>query len=229
MHNPFTSLNRNSKLQARLQARHTKPKASPAPAPHKSTSPDGDVDLFLEAMREVKPMLKGGRDVARSASPPPLPLSRTPSFKELLQDNIEFEMEHSHEYITGQLKGLDAKIFRKLQSGQYSVQGHLDLHGLNATQANIAVLDFVRRSYLEGKRCILLIPGRGRNSPLGQGIIRQEISTWLTQAPLKRIILAFCTAQPKHGGSGAIYLLLRQTRKARGKIVWQDIFIDLEG
>ena len=228
MHNPFTSLHKNKKLRAKLQSRGTKPKASPGPE-QKKTEADNDADLFLHATHGVTPMDKRGRDIARSSPPPSAPLTQAPSFKQLLEDNIEFEMEHTHEYLTGQLKGLDAKIFRKLQSGQYSVQGHLDLHGMNTTQAQIAVLDFVRRNFLEGKRCVLLIPGRGRNSPMGQGVLRQEISTWLTQAPLKRIILAFCTAQPKHGGSGAIYLLLRQARKASGKIFWQDIFIDLEG
>ena len=64
---------------------------------------------------------------------------------------------------------------------------------------------------------------------MGQGILRQEISTWLTQAPLKRIVLAFTTALPRHGGSGAVYLLLRQARKERGKIFWEDVFVDVDG
>jgi DNA-nicking Smr family endonuclease len=64
---------------------------------------------------------------------------------------------------------------------------------------------------------------------MGQGVLRQELTNWLTQAPLKRIVLAFTTAQPKHGGSGAVYLLLRQVRKDQGRIVWENIFTDLDG
>lgn len=47
--------------------------------------------------------------------------------------------------------------------------------------------------------------------------------------PLKRIVLAFTTALPRHGGSGAVYLLLRQARKERGKIFWEDVFVDVDG
>jgi DNA-nicking Smr family endonuclease len=214
-----------------------KKKARRAPAeespPGDSTSsavqPQSEEDLFRHAFSDVEPLTKGGRDVAalvrpRAAVPPP-----PASFARLLEEHIEFEMEYSHEFITGQVRGLDAKIFRKLKTGEFSVQGHLDLHGMNADQAKIAVIDFLRRSYMEGKRCVLLIPGRGRNSPLGQGVLRQELTTWLTQAPLKRIVLAFTTALPKHGGSGAVYLLMRQVRKDRGKIAWEDVFTDLDG
>lgn len=197
-----------------------------APAAAQSQSEE---DLFRHAFSDVEPLTKGGRDVAArvptpAAAPPP-----PPTFARLLEENIEFEMEYSHEFITGQVRGLDAKIFRKLKTGEFSVQGHLDLHGMNADQAKIAVIDFLRRSYMEGKRCVLLIPGRGKNSPLGQGVLRQELTAWLTQAPLKRIVLAFTTALPKHGGSGAVYLLMRQVRKDRGKIAWEDVFADLDG
>lgn len=207
------------------------PAAGNAPGTPDSSAaqPQSEEDLFRHAFSDVEPLTKGGRDVAalarpRAAAPPP-----PPSFARLLEENIEFEMEYSHEFITGQVRGLDAKIFRKLRTGEYSVQGHLDLHGMNADQAKIAVIDFLRRSYMEGKRCVLLIPGRGKNSPLGQGILRQELTAWLTQAPLKRIVLAFTTALPKHGGSGAVYLLMRQVRKDRGKIAWEDVFADLDG
>lgn len=227
MHNPFTSLEKNPKLRAKFQrvSEHP-PQPRPAMTPPKALDEE---ELFLKAMAGVQPMNKSGRDVTRSTPVTTKKISSPPTFKELLQDNIEFEMEYTREYILGQIKGLDAKIFRKLKSGHYSVQAHLDLHGMNALQAKSAVQEFIKHNYLQGKRCVLLIPGRGRNSPRGQGVLRQEVSTWLTQAPLKRIILAFCTAQPKHGGSGAIYLLLRQAKKAKGKILWTDIFIDLEG
>lgn len=186
-------------------------------------------DMFLRAASDVKPLNKGGRDIALSSDPPrPAAPAPVATFAQLLEQ-VEFDMEYTHEFITAQIKGLDAKIFRKLRNGELSIEGHLDLHGMNADQAKIAVIDFLRRGYMEGKRCVLLIPGRGRNSPHCQGVLRQELTVWLTQAPLKRIVLAFTTALPKHGGSGAVYLLLRQIRKDRGKIQWEEIFTDLEG
>lgn len=220
MHNPFESLKKDRRIKASLSKRaRARQEESPVP----------DDILFLSAMSDVTPLAKGGRDVAGPATLTRPNLPEPKPFARLMEENVEFEMEHTHEFIVGQVKGLDAKICRKLKSGQYSVQGYLDLHGMNTEQAKIGVHAFLRRAYMEGKRCLLIIPGRGRNSPLGQGVLRQELSSWLTQAPLKRIILAFATAQPRHGGAGALYLLLRQARKDKGKIIWEDIFIDLEG
>jgi DNA-nicking Smr family endonuclease len=220
MHNPFQSLKKDRKIKA-AQTKRSRAQQEETPA--------ADEVLFLGAMSDVTPLAKGGRDVAGPAAVtrPNLPEPKT--FARLVEENVEFEMEHTHEFISGQVKGLDAKIFRKLKSGQYSVQGRLDLHGMNAEQAKFGVQEFLRRAYMEGKRCLLIIPGRGRNSPHGRGVLRQELSSWLTQAPLKRIVLAFATALPQHGGAGALYLLLRQTRKDKGKIIWEDIFTDLEG
>lgn len=221
IHNPFQSLGKNQKIKATLKKR--------ARARQEETPPIDDETLFLDAMSDVAPLAKGRRVVAGPvvAASPKLP--ETKPLARLGGEGVEFEMEHDHEFISGRVKGLDAKIFRKLRNGQYSLQGHLDLHGLNTEQAKLGVHDFLRRAYMEGKRCLLIIPGKGRNSPLGRGILRQELIGWLTQAPLKRMILAFSTAQPRHGGTGALYLLLRQLRKDKDKIIWEDIFTDFEG
>lgn len=232
MYNPFKSLDKDPILRSHLKKKASRKKAEQTVSSGSSkiaTEQKTEADLFLQAFSDVAPLSKGGRDIAgpvqpRAITPPP-----PPTFARLLEENIEFEMEYSHEFMTGQIRGLDAKIYRKLKGGEFSVQGHLDLHGMNADQAKFAVIDFLRRCYMESKRCVLLIPGRGLNSPMGQGVLRQELSTWLTHAPLKRIVLAFTTALPKHGGSGAVYLLLRQVRKDQGKIVWEDIFTDLDG
>jgi DNA-nicking Smr family endonuclease len=232
MHNPFKSLEKDRSVRSRLKKKAPSGKTSPSACAQPAADAQerqSEEELFLHAFCDVEPLSKKGRDIAGAPRPretvPPAP----PSFARLLEENIEFEMEYTHEFMTGQVQGLDAKIFRKLKNGEFSVQGHLDLHGMNTDQARFAVMDFLRRSYMEGKRCVLLIPGRGRNSPLGQGVLRQELTTWLTQAPLKRIVLAFTTALPRHGGSGAVYLLLRQMRKDQGKIAWENVFTDLDG
>ena len=232
MHNPFKSLDKDPSLRSRLKKKPSRGKAAPSKAARrddKAGDHQSEEELFLHAFSDVAPLSKGGRDIAGATRPREVAPPEAPSFARLLEENIEFDMEYTHEFITGQVRGLDAKIFRKLKSGEFSVQGHLDLHGMNTDQAKIAVIDFLRRSYMEGKRCVLLIPGRGLNSPMGQGVLRQELTNWLTQAPLKRITLAFTTALPKHGGSGAVYLLLRQVRKDQGKIAWENIFTDLDG
>lgn len=227
MHNPFKSLEKDPGLRDRAKKRGRP--AAPSAVPARAAEEQSEDELFLHAFADVAPLNKGGRDVAPPSEPARTVPEPPQTFARMLEENIEFEMDYTHEFITGQVRGLDAKVFRKLKAGEFSVQAHLDLHGMNADQAKFAVIDFLRRSYMEGKRCVLVIPGRGRNSPLGQGVLRQELTAWLTKAPLKRVVLAFTTAQPRHGGSGAVYLLLRQVRKDRGKIAWEDVFVDLDG
>jgi len=79
-------------------------------------------------------------------------------------------------------------------------------------------LQFVREHYLAGKRCLLVIPGRGANSPGGVAVLKEELKAWLTRDPLKRVVLAFATALPRHGGAGALYVLLRKFKKSKGKV-----------
>ena len=91
---------------------------------------------------------------------------------------------------------------------------------MTSDQARDNLLFFLHESYLQGHRCVLVVTGRGLNSPGGQAILRSEAESWLTKEPLRRVVLAFCTAQPKDGGAGALYILLRRQKKAEGKVKW---------
>ena len=144
-----------------------------------------------------------------------------------MRGDIEFELEYTDEFLYGYVRGLDIKTFQQLKSGALSVAAHLDLHGMTADQAQASLLFFIQESYLQGHRCVLVVTGRGHNSPGGQSILRSETCAWLTRDPLKRVVLAFCTAQPKDGGAGAVYVLLRRQKKAQGKVHW-DTFNQAE-
>jgi len=192
-----------------------------------STEDDHASD-FARAMRDVQPLhSKGGRDIPRETEPPAAFELQHQSFQELLKNTLEFSLSFSEEYIEGHVVGLDSLILQKLRAGQYSPEAHLDLHGLNARQAFDALVGFVRRSWHRDMRALLLIPGRGKNSPDGVGVLRERVQSWLTQDPLKRVVLAFCTAKPVDGGPGSLYILLRKYRK-KGKIHWEHCPGDLE-
>ncbi len=228
-------------------ARPAAPKSdAPRPAPETSKQradipaawsedADSDLDLFATAMGGVLTLNGGGRAVA---PPPPLknPAGSDPAANDPLQDfidgKVEFSLEFTEEYLQGHVVGLDEQIINKMKAGGYSSEAHLDLHGLNALQAWEALTGFFRSAYHKGLRCVLIVPGRGLNSPGGAGVLRERLQTWFTQAPFKYVILAFCTALPKHGGAGAIYVLLRKQKKSRGKIRWDILPVDpdlLEG
>ena len=145
-----------------------------------------------------------------------------------MDGKVEFSLEFTDEYLQGHIVGLDAQIINKMKAGEFSSEAHIDLHGLNAMQAWEALVGFFRSAYHKGARCVLVVPGRGLNSPGGAGVLRERLQTWFTQAPFKYVILAFCTALPKHGGAGALYVLLRKQKKTRGKIRWDILPADAD-
>ena len=81
--------------------------------------------------------------------------------------------------------------------------------------------DFIRRSYESGLRLVLVITGkgtRGNNNDddawweSGPGILKQRVPGWLDDAPLRTMVLQYHAAQPRDGGDGALYVLLRRRR-----------------
>lgn len=185
-----------------------------------------DEDLFLQAMNGVRPINSKGRELTPGKSNQAVePLDEDQEsinfLNRLVKGEIEFNVQYSDEYIQGCVQGINTRLFQRLKAGRISTQAHLDLHGQNALQARARLLNFMRSQYINSRKCVLIITGRGKNSPLGAPVLRNEIQLWLTREPLKRIVLAFCSAQPRHGGTGALYVLMRDYKKTRGRINWE--------
>jgi DNA-nicking Smr family endonuclease len=216
--NPFQS------LAKKIAGRKEKPESRAAGAGE--AAPEGlagEDALFAKAMQGVAPVNGKGRDL----SPPPLP-STPPAgadpakaLREILEGRVEFALRHSDEYMEGFAVGLDPLVMARLKAGRYSPEKHLDLHGMNARQAFDALTFFVKDAYQRTMRCVVVVTGRGRNSPDGVGVLRPMVQQWFCRDPFKRVVLAFCTALPADGGPGAFYVLLRKYKKSRGKIIWE--------
>lgn len=192
---------------------------------------------FFRAMSGVVPIDREksrGREVHPATAPPAAAPKKDDNSEEkalsalrdLVDGRVDFTLEFSDEYVQGFVSDLDPKIYRQLRAGRFSPEAHLDLHGHNTEQAMFSLLHFVREHYLAGKRCLLVIPGRGSNSPGGVAVLKEELQTWLTHDPLKRVVLAFATALPRHGGTGALYVLLRKFKKSKGKVRFEKDWPD---
>lgn len=185
-------------------------------------------EAFMLAMREVHPLHVNGRDV-----PAPVPLAEphqtleASELQNFLNGKLEFALSFTDEYCEGHVVGLDPLIMTRLRQGSFSPEGHVDLHGLNVQQAFETLRGFFKSAWFKGLRCIIVIPGRGKNSPDGIPILREKIQIWFTQEPFKRVILAFCTAQSHDGGAGSIYVLLRKFKK-KGNIYWDRMPADVD-
>lgn len=115
---------------------------------------------------------------------------------------------------TPELKaGLDRQTARRLRQGKMAVQAKLDLHGMVRQEAHLALQAFLQRAQTQGKRCVLVITGKGRMSKDG-GVLRRELPQWLVLPPCRDIVLSSSPARQEDGGEGAFYILLRRIRGA---------------
>jgi len=108
---------------------------------------------------------------------------------------------------TGDMSRVDGSIAKKLSEGSYPIDATLDLHGRTQDEAFETLRYYITTAYSMGKRCILVITGKGLN---GQGVIREQLPKWLNNGGLQGYILAITHAKPAHGGSGAFYVLLKK-------------------
>lgn len=106
---------------------------------------------------------------------------------------------------------VDEKVRRRLMQGNFSIDARLDLHGLTVDEARRRTEDILERCHRSGARCLLLVHGKGvgYGEKGNMGAIKAQVTDWLIASPH---VLAFHSAKPKHGGVGALYVLIRRPR-----------------
>lgn len=184
-------------------------------AAREAAAPD-DAQQFRRAMADVTPLSTGGR-VALPREPSgaavPAPDGDAEVYArlaDLVAGHGTFEISDTFEYVEGLAPGVDRRLLKRLRRGDFSVQAHLDLHGLTRSEAREAVGRFLTESRTVGRRSVLLVHGRGLNSKDQVPVLKNALVSWLSHGRLGRRILAFATARPVDGGAGALYVLLRK-------------------
>lgn len=112
----------------------------------------------------------------------------------------------------GRFADIDKRTAERFRRGELAIEARLDLHGLTQTEAHRRLDAFVARSAATGLRMLLVITGKGER---GTGVLRDGVPRWLAEPALRPHVLALVHAQPKHGGGGALYVLLRKKREDR--------------
>ncbi|HXZ00590.1 MAG TPA: Smr/MutS family protein [Stellaceae bacterium] len=150
--------------------------------------------MWRAAMRGVAPL--EAADAPLPPSPEPAPRrARAPLVVAVPPDDLAADAA----------PGLDRRSAERLRRGQRAIEARLDLHGMTQDQAHRALDRFIARAQDGGKRCLLVITGKS-------GVLRETVPRWLNEAPNRGRLLAFSPAQPRDGGPGALYLLLRRRR-----------------
>ncbi|MBC7908642.1 MAG: Smr/MutS family protein, partial [Rhodospirillaceae bacterium] len=104
----------------------------------------------------------------------------------------------------------DKRSAERMKKGEMEIDARLDLHGMTQDSAHAHLLAFIARAYDSGRRCVLVITGKGNRE--GTGVLRANTPRWLNQSPCRERILGFSFAKPQHGGEGALYVLIKRRR-----------------
>ena len=161
-------------------------------------------ELFRSAMRGAKPYVYNKITPARSPDKKqPVREKEEPNPLKLFEDDRTEEVS-GDQLIEFHRGGLQHKVLRKLRQGQYNVEAILDLHRMTVNEAREAVNQFLLRCIEKQTRHVLIIHGKGhgRENP----ILKNRLNQWLRQI---EFVLAFCSATPQQGSSGAVYVLLK--------------------
>lgn len=174
----------------------------------KNRASKDDINLFRELMGRVKRM---ETDKVSQGAPKPAPhpyqtwkdeaqvmqeiLIHTHSLREMQPDAVNFSRP-----------GVRQSVLRKLYKGHYRVSAEIDLHGMSGARAKQALAQFMQSALAANARCVRIIHGKGHRSSNQGPVLKPLVSQWLRK---RDEVLAFCSARPVDGGSGALYVLLR--------------------
>ncbi len=181
--------------------------------------------LFEEAMKDVVPIQRPLVHTEPSKPPSPCRDLRdsdgevVASLKDLVRRGHGFVVSDTPEYMEGVGYGVDRRMAARLHRGDFSIQDHLDLHGLVVEEAKAVFDDFLQQSIMSSKRALLVIHGRGLSST-ERPVLKTKVKEWLTSGLWRKWVVAFSSARACDGGAGATYVLLRRypaTKRYRKK------------
>ena len=177
-----------------------------------------DVDLFRDAMAGVTPLKKGAGAV-RPAAPAPRTEQPAPPQESVPVAPGPATLGPSS-LGPSIVQPFDREVGRALSKGKRAPDASLDLHGMTLVAAEKAVSRFLAESSGQNLRLVLIVTGKGTRLEGGRvfgGRIRAEFPGWLERADNRSVVAGVRAAHPRHGGSGAFYVLLRRRSSASSR------------
>jgi len=101
--------------------------------------------------------------------------------------------------------GQPPRILKQLRRGHFSVRAELDLHEMTVPVAREAVRDFLDDAIARGEYCVRIVHGKGLRSRGDGPVLKRMTATLLAR---RKDVLAYASARPAQGGTGAVIVLL---------------------
>ncbi|HEU4602088.1 MAG TPA: Smr/MutS family protein [Steroidobacteraceae bacterium] len=175
------------------------------------SEPD-EKDLFREHMRGVKRLRKGA-SAPQAPKPRPEAKFTRADHREVLKESLlppeDFATLSTGDELAFRRHHVPEQTLVRLRRGHFAVDAEIDLHGMTAAEAKAALRDFLTEAVQRHLTCIRIVHGKGRGSGPRGPVLKNVVNQWLQRID---VVLAFGSARPIDGGSGAIYVLLKRSR-----------------
>lgn len=131
---------------------------------------------------------------------------------ELIVDGLSTSQDkflEPEETVLFALPGVQLRLIKRMKAGHLGWDAGLDLHGFSTDHAREELYQFMQSCQRQGLRSLIIIHGKAYTEPGKPALLKTYVTDWLRQMDN---VLAFCSAQPQDGGSGALYVLLKRQR-----------------
>jgi DNA-nicking Smr family endonuclease len=181
---------------------------------------DDEESLFLDEMTDVAPLKRerrvrvtpkqNDRDTSLEQRREAAVLDKTRDGNILTEDGLAVTPLDPWYVLEFKRSGIQNGVFRKLKQGRYEAEARLDLHRMTVAIARKELYEFIQETYGLGIRSVMVIHGKGESKAERErsSILKGCTDHWLREL---EIVQAFHSAQPRHGGTGAVYVLLRKS------------------
>ncbi len=181
---------------------------------------DDEESLFLDEMTDVAPLKrerrvrmasgKNSRDSSLEQRREAAVLDKTRDGNILTEDGLAITPLDPWYVLEYKRPGIQNGVFRKLKQGRYEAEARLDLHRMTVAIARKELYEFVQDTHRLGIRSVMIIHGKGESKAERErsSILKGCTDHWLRELDT---VQAFHSAQPRHGGTGAVYVLLRKS------------------
>jgi len=184
---------------------------------------DNDDELFLQEMQGVKKLdTKKKVTLNKATNPTNSSLNQAARKKAATAEVKSVDPNHLSDYDVPQVHPLDVLgykrpgiqdgVYRKLRLGRYEIEARLDLHRMTIEQARNRVFEFISDCIAHDIRTVLIMPGKGERNIDKPAQLKSYLVHWLPQLDE---VQAFHTAQQRHGGAGALYILLKKSDRKK--------------
>ena len=182
--------------------------ASPAPPPPRFSASLTDEEAFRMEMEDVRPL--GWSEQPLSVKAPftfPKRSNEEADALAILSDFVsgrgEIDPFVTGEGVEGAAGREGRRYLARLKRGEFSVQGHLDLHGFGREDARPVLERFLRDAQRLGYSCVRVVHGRGTHSESEPSLMKREVTRWLSSRRLSRTVVAFASARWRDSSASA--------------------------